>query len=194
MCDYVTQTPKFKVGLPQPWQKISWKIWEQFSHPLEPAHNWFNFLTNGHPVVCEQLAAAASSRFMPSAFLSPAQAAMATGRARDVREVPVFSLGSNIHIHHAAFDTHHVAAGMEDFLQQWRKRIWWTKEKLPLFHLLAVTALISFFSCLVPDEPPSSVLVTPHTTSSVLVQWQVGEMKKSAVPVNNFLAALTCWI
>ncbi|KAM4892049.1 protein sidekick-1 [Sylvia borin] len=24
----------------------------------------------------------------------------------------------------------------------------------------------------VPDEPPSSVLVTPHTTSSVLVQWQ----------------------
>lgn len=66
------------------------------------------------------------------------------------------------------------------------------KEKLPLFHPLAVTAFVSFFSCLVPDEPPSSVLVTPHTTSSVLVQWQVGKMKNSDVPVNNFLDAFTC--
>lgn len=46
------------------------------------------------------------------------------------------------------------------------------KEKMSLFHTLAETAFVSFFSCLVPDEPPSSVLVTPHTTSSVLVQWQ----------------------
>uniref|UniRef100_A0A8D2MIS7 Sidekick cell adhesion molecule 1 n=1 Tax=Zonotrichia albicollis TaxID=44394 RepID=A0A8D2MIS7_ZONAL len=29
----------------------------------------------------------------------------------------------------------------------------------------------------VPDEPPSSVLVTPHTTSSVLVQWQPPRME-----------------
>ncbi|KAM3662197.1 protein sidekick-1 isoform 2-T2 [Ammospiza maritima maritima] len=29
----------------------------------------------------------------------------------------------------------------------------------------------------VPDEPPSSVLVTPHTTSSVLVQWQPPKME-----------------
>lgn len=68
------------------------------------------------------------------------------------------------------------------------------KEKMSLFHTLAEIAFVSFFSCLVPDEPPSSVLVTPHTTSSVLVQWQVGKMKNSDVPVNNFLAALTCWM
>lgn len=49
--------------------------------------------------------------------------------------------------------------------------------KLLIFHPAALTALVTFISCLVPGEPPSSVLVTPYTTSSVLVQWQVGEMK-----------------
>lgn len=42
----------------------------------------------------------------------------------------------------------------------------------------AFSACFSLYFCsfLVPGEPPNSVSVTPHTTSSVLVQWQVSRI------------------
>lgn len=155
--------------------KISWKIGERFAHAFKHARSWFKFFSNVYPVVCEQLARCSFLQiYALSCPLIPAQVAKATGRARDVREVDGFCLDCNIHIHHIAFETHRVVAGIEDFLQRWR-RTWWIKAAR--FPPCCYNCFGYLFSCLVPGEPPSSVLVTPHTTSSVLVQWQVGKMK-----------------
>ena len=166
--------------------KISWKIWEQFAPTFKHAESWFNFLSNVYPV-CERLASCSFFQiYTLSISLIPAQVAKVWGRARDVQELSAFCLDCSVRIHRIAFETHPVVAGIEDFLQQWRKRIWWTE--VERFSPCCYNCFgYLFFPCLVPSEPPSSVLVTPHTTSSVLVQWQVGKMKNFDVSGTMFL-------
>lgn len=104
--------------------KASWKIWEQFAHAFKHTHSWFIFLSNAYPVVCERLARCGFLQISALSFsLILAPAAKATGRARDAGAVAGFCLGCSIHVHHVAFETHHVAAGIGGFLQQPRERI-----------------------------------------------------------------------
>lgn len=144
-----------------------------FSHPLEPAHSWFNFLTDGYLVVCEQLAAAAPSGFMPWAFLALPK--LPRPQVEQGCKRRAWLLPGLQHPHPPCCFWDPPWSSWARFPSAVKKKKLWMKEKLPLSHPLAVTAFVFFFSCLVPDEPPSSVLVTPHTTSSVLVQWQVGK-------------------
>lgn len=178
ICEYMTQTPKSS-GLAPAVPQMPWKIWEQFAHTLQHAFSWFNFLVNLYLTAYERLPLSAFSRFMPWAFLTfllkLPRPQVVQGWVRSIWLLLGLQYSDPWH---CFWDPPHT---------NWDGRFWWIN--FP-FLSCCLTALVTSFPPSVPDEPPGSVLVTPHTTSSVLVQWQVGKIENRGVSHWHWLVGL----